>query len=612
MRPGDAGVDHNLDAAALVVIEPSSAEILSLVSVQLPDDRTSLAFDLPRRAGSLLYPYIYLTAFARGSTPGTMTLDIPMGTTGQGEASEGVLPVGIGQVQGPVRMRTALANAYPAAARHTLNLVGAENVLRTAQQMGVPLLVEPETNPAEVASGRGELSLLDLTYSYGILANGGRVRGSSSRLHRSLADSEALTPTAILRVEDAAGRSLYSYQPEERVVLSPQLAFLMTDALSDEAARWPTFGRGNPLEIGRPAGAYAGTTVGGQDNWTLGFTPLRVIGVWLGNLEGEPMHGIGPTNGAAPVWHAVQRYASRDLEAEAWPAPPGISFVDVCDPSGLLPTDHCPDVVREVFVQGTEPSFYDSLYQPFRINKETGKLATMFTPLELVEERVFLIPPPEAAPWADMVGIEQPPTEYDVLSAVPSSDPDVRIDSPEAFQNLRREVIIRGSVSAEGLSYYRLQYGQGLNPTRWVQIGKDVEAEVSNSVLGRWETEGLTGLYILQLVAVLEDGRVKTAAVPLMVDNTPPELLLVSPEDGRRFSLAREEILVIEVSATDDLSLARVEFFVDGKRIAGTSAPPFSTRWPLDRPGEHTVSARAYDAAGNLAETEEVAIAVFR
>jgi len=616
LRPSDAGLDHTLSAAAAVVIDPTTGEVLSLVGLEDAgvgaDGGVVLAIDASRPSGPTLYPFIYLTAFASGYTPATMVLDIPT-VFGDPEGGAAFTPLnGDGQFHGPIRMRTALANAYAVPAARTLSLMGVENALRTAHQMGVSTLdASGAAVSVEVALGGGEASLLDLTYAYGVIAAGGRMAGVPTPGEEQRPEFRDLDPVAILRVEDASGRVIYQASSEGRAVLSPQLAYLMADVLRDEPARWPAFGHPNPLEIGRPAGAVAGTAGEGSDSWALGFTPSRAVGVWLGNPDGEPMVGMGPANGAAPIWNALVRYATRDLPAEGWLQPAGVSQVEVCDPSGLLPTEYCPNLVREVFVQGTEPTHYDTLYQPFRINRETGKLATLFTPLDLIEERVYLMPPPEAAEWARLAGIGRPPQEYDTIYQ-PAYDPDVNLASPESFAMLRGEVEVRGDARPEGFEYFRLQYGQGLNPTRWVQIGEDADRRVRAGVLGRWDTSGLNGLYTLQLLVVREEGRVATAAVPVTVDNLPPTIRLVSPEEDQVFTWPADQEAVLQAEVSDDIQLARVEFYVDSRGVATATAPPYSTRWSLGVPGEHVFFVRAYDAAGNRAESERLTITVRR
>jgi membrane peptidoglycan carboxypeptidase len=592
VRPGDAGVDHRVADAAAVVLDPATGEVLSIVGDP----------GRPHAAGEALTPLIYLTAFARGYTPGTMVLDLPVAGA-EAVSSEAALA----GYRGPVRMRTALANGYHGAAVRTIDLVGVEQVARIAQQMGITTLSDSKSDlGASLADGSAQASPIELAYAYGVMANEGQLVGAESEHDRPL------DPILVLRIETSDGSALGVVQQAAKPVLSRPLAYLMDDVLSDETARWPSLGQGNILEVGRPAAVVTSADGRTSDSWTIGFTRGRVVAVWLGNLDGTAARGLTALSGAAPIWHALIQYSTRELSAQGWSLPVGVSEVQVCDPSGLLPTQYCPNVVREVFVQGTEPTHYDDLYQPFRIDRETGKLATLFTPLDLVEEKIYLVPPPEAAGWAALAGIERPPQEYDTIYAQPAQDPDVAVTAPAMFATLRGRVDIRGSAAPKGFEYYRLQYGQGLNPTRWTQIGQDVRAPVGDGALASWDTQGLSGLYALQLVVVRQDGQVNTAAVAVTIDNQAPSVRLVLPEPGQTFTWPRDQEAVIQAEASDDLQLARVEFYVDGAMLEAVEAPPYSTRWPLGRFGDHVLFARAYDMAGNTADSERVTIHIAR
>ncbi|HEY48314.1 MAG: hypothetical protein AMJ88_13730 [Anaerolineae bacterium SM23_ 63] len=602
LRPSDAGFDHNLSDVAIVVLDPTTGYILSFLGPT----------EVPRASGSLLIPFTYLTAFARGYSPGTMVIDVPEPQT-FAELSWDVPPNDDGQDHGPVRMRTALANSYNVAAARSLKLVGVENVLPTLRSMGVTTLAEPGVDYGpSLASGNAEVTLLDMTFSYGVVANGGQMVGMAAPSEGSSLEVRSIDPVAIMQVENASGRVIYHYAQEERAVLSHQLSYLLADVLSDEAARWPAFGHPNPFEIGRPAGVKSSTTMDGYDNWTIGFTPSHLVGVWIGNLNDRPMRQMNALNGATPIWHAVVRYVTRDTPREGWALPPGVSLMEVCDPSGLLPTKYCPNVVREVFIHGTEPTHYDNLYQPFLVNKETNKLATLNTPLEYVEERVYMIPPPEAVEWARQVGIEGPPQEYDTQYEGLEVDPEVNFTYPRPFDILRGEVILQGNARPETFQYYRLQYGRGLNPTRWIQIGEDKTTSVSDGVLGRWDTEGLNGLYTLQLLVVQSDGRIATAATYVTIDNQPPYVQLISPESGQAYHWPEDREVVIEIEVFEEVSLERVVFYVDDRPIDAVTSPPYSSRWELGLSGEHTIYVRAIDVAGNQTDSERVTITIVR
>ncbi|MEE9216284.1 MAG: transglycosylase domain-containing protein, partial [Anaerolineales bacterium] len=555
LRPRDAGFDHQIEEWALVVIDPVSGEILA---AQGP-------FDVARNPEDLLDPFTYLTAFSRGSTPSSMVVDL-------GE-----------NPHGPVSMRIALANVYPDAAETTLAALGQESVDRTLAQLGLD-------------GPRDSASLLELTSAYGVLAADGKRTGAESG------------PTIVRRVEDSEGTVLYEYSPLAQAVVSPQLAFLMVDALSDESARWEELGKGNSLEIGRAAGAISGVSAEGTDNWAIGFTPQRAVGIWLG---GSPLIELDRMNGAAAIWNAAIRFASAELPPESWNIPLGVTEIEVCNPSGLLPTQYCPEIVREVFIFGTEPTHYDNLYRAFRVNRETGKLATLLTPLQSVEERVYFIPPSVAEAWAVEMGIEQPPQEYDTLSSDPAETPGIQIISPSPFDILGDTVAVRGDANMDGFDYYRLQYGQGLNPTRWIQIGADQERPVEGNRLGTWPTEGLNGLYTLQLLVVLNDGQVRTAALPVTLDNEPPSIELLIPSAGDLYSLRAFDELTVSVSAKDEVGIERVEFFAGGRRIGTATSAPFTVDWALpNRTGEYEVFARAYDTAGNRADSQRIQIEI--
>ncbi len=598
MRPSDIGKEHRITDIAWVMIEPETGEILSLGG----------PVDLARPAGSAFDPFIYLTAFTRGFSPGSMVLDMP---TLEGQVTSSQSKAGAADYHGPVRMRIALVNGYQGARQRTVELVGADNVIQTAWTMGIqPRDLGGRTASELLQAEEMPVSLVDLTFAYSVIANEGRMAGKPSETRGREADGHTLAPTMILQVRNQ-DEVIYELESGERSILSRSLAYLAIDSLSDYSVRQSWFALHDTLAIGVPVGVLPGTTGEAKDNWTVGFTPSLSMGIWLGNLEGRPMQDIEASNGAASFWSAMMAYATRDSIPEKWTVPSDVSKVDVCDPSGLLPTDYCPLIVGEVFLQGTEPGYYDNLYQPFLINRETGKLATLFTPLELVEEEVYLIPPPEAAEWAHMAGIDYPPEEYDTLYSSLPSVSGVQIAYPEAFDYLRGEIEIRGEAICTKFDYRRLQYGEGLNPTHWIQIGDDRSRAVRNGILGKWDTEGLDGLYALKLMVVDKDDLIAVAAVPVIIDNLAPVVEFLLPENGQEFQWPQEREVRMQVDL-EEVAPDRVKFYVDGRLVSTVFDPPYTADWPIGLKGEHYIYARAYDKAGNMAESARITITVKR
>lgn len=585
LRPGDAEVDHQIEDFSSIVLDSATGEVLSFVG----------AVEQPHEIGSAIIPTIYLTAFTQGYSPGTMVLDIPDSDPTQENAQDTTL-----NIRGPVRMRNALANLFSFAADRTLRLVGTERVLNTMRSLGIAPVLEVE-DPGEwrINDNGIRISLLDLSFSYSTIANMGNLIGLDQTIYSGLSNGRGLRPTVISEVEDSQGNLVYRFQPQSRSVLSTQLAFLLADVLSDEAARWQTLGQSNPLEIGRPGAVFSASASDEQDFWTIGFTPSHIVGVWAGNPDDDTTKGVTVLNGTAPIWHALIQYVTKDIPSESWEMPAGISRVEVCDPSGLLPTTYCPSIVQEIYIHGTEPTHADHLYQPFEINKETGKLATLGTPAGLIEERVYLVPPAEAAAWADLLGFESPPTEYDTLQSRDMTSNGVSISAPSSFDFVNDEVVIRGSVHPANLAYYRLQYGMGLKPTEWVQIGVDNILAVQNGRLGTWDTDGLSGLYTLQLIAVDDDDQIFSAAVHITVDDSPPEIEIIFPDELINIEMEIGSELIIQADVHDEFGLQEVIFYLDNTELKRSTAPPYSMRVPGVSRGEHQILIRATDLAGN-------------
>jgi membrane carboxypeptidase/penicillin-binding protein PbpC len=443
------------------------------------------------------------------------------------------------------------------------------------------------------------------------MANGGVMIGQPVPDSQQRLGFRTLDPVAVIRVEDKDGRIIYEYdQPQKREILTPQLAFLMNDMLSDRTARCGGFGCPNALELpdNRPAGVKTGTTNDYRDGWTVGYTPQLVTAVWVGNTDNRPMEDVPGSKGAAPIWNAFMSWALEETPIESWTRPSGMTQRAVCNLSGQLPTPHCPTAL-EYFIAGTEPTVFDNMYQEFKINRENGRLATLSTPPELVESKVYIIYPEKAADWVRENELEQPPTEYDTIQTPDGEEGDAAIVEPLPFQFVNGEVEIRGSAAGENFAYYRLAYFAGLTPVNLQTIVEQDAEEKRNDVLGVWDVSNLNGLYTLLLTVVKEDGSFDEVSVPVTVDNTPPQAEILFPLANQTI-FTDEEWVIIQAQVTDDISVERVAFFVDGAGVpfAISTVPPFTEKWTIPGPGCHTFRVVAYDAAGNSTESQGVRV----
>ncbi|MCB9419291.1 MAG: transglycosylase domain-containing protein [Ardenticatenaceae bacterium] len=517
------GIDQSVNNAAIIVMDAKTAEIRAMVgSINYWDDAIDGSFNVAvngrRQPGTAFTPFTYLTALSQGYTAATMVLDVPS------DFSTAVSPVAYqpqnadGQFHGPMRLRQALGNDYFVPAVQIASWVGMDRIVSTARSLGITTLdTAPHSYDLSLNLGGGGVSLLDMTYAYTVLANMGVMMGQSGT-----GNGRPIDPVAIVRVENQAGDVLYDYyqQVQQRDILTPQLAYLMNDMLADRSARCAAFGCPNVMELpaNRPAAVKTGTTNDFRDAWTIGYTPQLVTGVWVGNSDNRAMAGVTGISGAAPIWQAVMAWALQDEPVAIWAQPPGMVETAVCDTSGLLATDICP-TDTELFIQGTQPTVYDTIYQEFAVNRETGRLATIYTPSGLVENRIYKVYPEAAAAWAEENGIEQPPTEYDTISLASSSSADAQITFPQPLAVISGTVTILGTARGADFSYYRVAYFPGLIPATLQSIAENVTEPQTNGPLAVWDTGNLNGLYTVLLTVVDGDGRFQEVTLPVTIEN---------------------------------------------------------------------------------------------
>ncbi|HCR35747.1 MAG: hypothetical protein UR29_C0009G0037 [Candidatus Woesebacteria bacterium GW2011_GWC2_33_12] len=353
----------------VVVVDPQTGEILSMVGSKRFDDpdydgQVNVTLSL-RQPGSSFKPFTYLTAFKEGYTPSTMIMDVATTFPG-GEGQPDYNPVNYdGKYRGPIQLRYALGNSINVPAVKLIALVGIKDVLETAYNMGLNSL--PPTNETlkrvglSLTLGGGEVRLLELTTSYSAFFNGGY----------------RVDPIAILKVEDSNGKLLEEVKTKKgKQVITSEQAFLISNILSDNEARREVFGINSLLNIpGRQMAVKTGTTNDKRDNWTIGGTQQRAVGVWVGNNDNSPMLNVASgVSGASPIWRRVIIESLSGFDPTGFEPPDGIQTVEVDSFSGKLAHDSFSSR-SEFFDKSNVPSG-DDIHVKLKICKNEEKLAT--------------------------------------------------------------------------------------------------------------------------------------------------------------------------------------------------------------------------------------------
>lgn len=572
--------------SAALTMDPKTGQVLAYADTGQGARLTNLP------AGSLITPFVYLNSFTQGFSPATMVWDAPASMDGE-ELQENQ-----SEYHGPVSIRTALANDYLLPAESVFTQTGSSSFTRLLGSFGVSSDVQVKAE--DLLSGI-LVSPVEIAGSYAILANSGMKSGAYS-----LSDpGTVINPVFLINVWDSQGEKLLDWSEKaEQPIISAQLAYLVNHILSDDLARAPSLGYPNILQIGSTTASKMGKTITGEHAWTVGYQPDRLIVAWTGkNKSIDPKLQVDP-RWTAGIWRALMQSVATDLPQTAWLQPDGMVQVNVCDPSGMLPTADCPKTIPEVFISGNEPVQTDTLYQRFPVNYETGKLATVFTPREMVTEKVFMVIPEEYRSWASASGLPLPPDTYDAVK-LDLDNPAVHISSPDMFDIVSGEVTITGTASSQGFQSYRIEAGQGLNPLRWIQIGSTGDKPVIEDALALWDTTGLNGLYALRLQVVGEDNRLQTSTIQVTLDNTPPEVSIKTSAEPNLISMEKNPVILISADIQDQTGIKEVVILMDGTEISKLDQPPFGYLWTTS-PGKHTFQVKATDLAGNSSVSQEL------
>lgn len=302
------------------------------------DGKFDVATQGYRGPGSSFKPIVYATAYEQGWFP-ALTIGNEPTVFWDAGAGKTYKPLNADNhhLTPNMTLRDALQLSQNIPAVKTMQFAGVQNVERNALRFGI-------TDWAGIwglSSALGTLGvhLKDMVQVYTVFANYGQY----------------IPEYAIDHITDSAGDVLYQYQvPQGTQVLSQQVAFLITNVLSDNLARAPEFGRCSVLYLDPstgdcyyfngsspnawPAAAKTGTGQDLTDDWAMGYTMDYTMGVWVGNNNYTNMRWVDGVTGAAPIFYHSMLYAERNLPKRKFPVPSGVHQAQYTS-NGVTTTD---------------------------------------------------------------------------------------------------------------------------------------------------------------------------------------------------------------------------------------------------------------------------------
>ncbi len=360
----------NISNGASVILDTNSGEILSMVGSKdffdkSIDGEVNVTTRL-RQPGSSIKPLVFATAFMKNHSPASVLADVVTEFPGKDDKTPYQPKNYDGKEHGLLHLRDALGSSINIPAVKLTALVGVDTVLNQGFRMGITSLEPTKETVSRVglsmALGGAEVKLLEITSAYGSFANGGT----------------KVLPISILKIEDGTGRKIFEKkQIKQEKVLDEKVAFLMNSVLSDNNARLLTFGPNSYLNFGNKAVAVkTGTTNDLRDNWTIGWTPSYIVGVWVGNNNNDKMKNVASgVSGAAPIWRRQILEVQKLKSETVFKQPSGVTQIEVDKVSGYPAHDGFASY-KEWFVDGTLPSGPDPIHTKIKLCKnDPSKLA---------------------------------------------------------------------------------------------------------------------------------------------------------------------------------------------------------------------------------------------
>lgn len=417
--------------SAMVVTDPSTGAIRGLVGGrhQTASRELNRATQSFRQPGSSFKPIAaYGPAFEAGYGPASVIDDYPKMYGSHMFRNDNR------SYRGLTTMRQGMISSINVVAVKTLETIGIENGYKFAKDLGFSKLGSKDMNLSMALGGLNiGVSPVEMAGAYGAFANEGVY----------------IKPYAITKITDKNGKVIWEHKVEKQVAMSEETAYLVTDCLIDAV----NGGTGTRAQIsGRQVAGKTGTTSDSKDVWFTGYTKQYVGIVWMGYDTPKAVGGGGGSR-CAPIFQKVMSTIHKDLPAEKFTRPAGVTSYTVDKKSGLAPSSLTPSeyITSDLFNKNYPPKGESTAWEEVLVDPLSGELFTTACP-GVPEKRISLH---RETPWQNeaIAGIVPADASLEITTECQLHTGGVRSDGNIFSLSGRTQMNTDGSIAAVQLSW---------------------------------------------------------------------------------------------------------------------------------------------------------------
>jgi len=374
---------------ALISFDQSTSDIITMVGgYDFSRSQFNRTYQAKRQTGSAFKPVVYTAALDKGFLPNSIIADEPV--VYEDEQADLLLKAQAGdeedlidveqdekkwkpsnysmQFTGDILFRNSLIKSLNIPTVKLIEKIGIPWVEFYSRRLGITSLLNSDYT---LALGSSSTTLYEMTKVFSIFGRGGKnifpsmiqkVINPHGQVIVSDLSLDRKFPLKEMHEEfkkswknywksNGEESSVFFKDPQQ--IISKSTSYLITSLLQGVISE----GTGiRAKRINRPVAGKTGTTNGYYDAWFIGYTPQIVTGVWVG-FDNEDSLGQSETGARAalPIWYEFMNTVHKNLEPVEFKVPESIVFAHIDNETGYLAGSSSKDVVKQAFVEGTEP-----------------------------------------------------------------------------------------------------------------------------------------------------------------------------------------------------------------------------------------------------------------